>query len=201
MPKSATRFDLRLCCCGFVLVDQAAEDWSAVKLVLLPLIHGRSWLLTGPDCRLITRWFLKTMLMLELSGDRTQREALPEHEDWVRSGHLPPDVALWVGSARQLSGTATAGRALDVRVGGRGGLGWIFTIIVGRLIMVAVAGQPGTGYVGLTGPLAGALTRVWPDPPLTVPLPPRVKLGRRQVPLILELVQQSVPTERSRCRR
>ncbi len=33
--KSATQFDLRLGGCGFVLVDQASEDWSATSCDLV----------------------------------------------------------------------------------------------------------------------------------------------------------------------
>lgn len=171
---------------------------ETARPVLIPLIHGRSRLLIRRECAVIARWFLKTMLMLELAGHPDHRVAMAEHEEWVREEFLPAHITLWLGSARQLSGTATAGRALDIRVGERGGVGWVFTIITGHLVLVAMGGPPDVGEFELTPPLAGALTRIWPQPPLTAPYPPGLKLGRRQVPLILHLVQQSIPSMRPR---
>ncbi|RDI21705.1 hypothetical protein [Lentzea flaviverrucosa] len=162
--------------------------------VLTPLIQGTSRAVTTVECKLITRWFLKTMLMLELAGDRTQRVALPTHEDWVRAGHLPPDVALWLGAARRPSGTATGGRLVNVRLGEREGPGWLFALVVGHLVLVAFGAPEGLGQSALTAPLSGALTRLWPSPPLVAAFPPSVRLGRKQVPLIVDLVHQSLPS-------
>jgi hypothetical protein len=136
------------------------------------------------------------MLMLDLAGHPSQRIALPHHLQWVRDEHLPSQVTLWLGSARQPSGTATGGRALDIQIGERSGVGWIFAIVVGHLILVGLAAPAEGDHFALTAPLSGALTRIWPQPPLTAPHPPRVKLGRRQVPLILDLVQQAIPAHR-----
>jgi hypothetical protein len=169
---------------------------AAAKEVLTPLIHGRGRLLTSRECKLVTRWFLKTMLMLDLAGRPEHRVALPEHEQWVREELVPQHVTLWLGAARQLSGTATAGRALDIQVGERNGTGWIFTIIIGHLILVTIAGLPGIDGFDLTAPLSSALTRIWPQSSMTAPYPPRTKLGRRQVSLVLDLVQQSIPARR-----
>lgn len=169
------------------------------QAVLTPLVRGTSRAVTTIECKLVTRWFLKTMLMLELAGDRTQRVALPEHEEWVRTGHLPPDVALWLGGARRPSGTATGGRLVNVRVGDREGPGWLFALIIGHAVLVAFGASEGFGQSGLTAPLSGALTRLWPSPPLVATFPPRVLLGRKQVPLIVDLVHQSLPSRQS-CR-
>jgi hypothetical protein len=66
---------------------------NAMK-VLVPLIHGRDRLVIPRECKLVTRWFLKTMLMLELAGHRDHRVAFVEHEQWVRNEFLPPYVSL-----------------------------------------------------------------------------------------------------------
>lgn len=166
---------------------------SDAQAVLTSLIRGESRAVTTTECRLVTRWFLKTMLMLELAGDRTQRVALPAHEDWVRTGHLPPDVALWLGAARRPSGTATGARGVTVRVGDQEGPGWLFALVVGHLVLVAFGTSEGIGQSELTAPLSDALTRIWPLPPLVAAYPPRVRLGRKQVPLIVDLVHQSIP--------
>jgi hypothetical protein len=88
--------------------------------------------------------------MLELAGHPDHRVTFADHEQWVRDEILPTHVSLWFGSARQLSGTATAGRPLDIRVGERGGTGWIFTIIMGHLVLVALAGPPDVDGFDLT---------------------------------------------------
>ncbi|MDQ3578646.1 MAG: hypothetical protein M3443_13845 [Actinomycetota bacterium] len=173
-----------------------AELEAKAQTVLGPLIRGESRVLTTVDCKLTTQWFLKTMLFLELAGDPEQRVAFLKHEQWVRTGQVPPALALWIGSARQLSGIATAGRGMEVRVGNRVGAGWLFAMVLGRLILVAFGAPNSFGASQLTAPMSRALARLWPMPPLTVPFPGRVQLGRKQVPLIIDLVHQSLPSSR-----
>jgi hypothetical protein len=105
---------------------------NAAKTVLSPLIHRHGRLLIPSECKLVARWFLKTMLMLDLAGHPDHRLAHLEHEQWVRDQRLPDHVTLWLGAAQQPSGTTTAGRALDIQVGERSAAGWIFTMIIGH---------------------------------------------------------------------
>ncbi|WP_433261548.1 hypothetical protein ACQPZF_27120 [Actinosynnema sp. CS-041913] len=167
-----------------------SELESSAQAVLAPLILGQDRAVTTVQCKLIVRWFLKTMLMLELAGARAQRVAPVEQEAWVRDDAAPTEgVTVWVGAARDLSGVATAGRGATVRVGEDVvGDGWFFVIILGRLVLAAFGGPPGYKRPSLSPPLTSALTRLWPAPPLLVPFPPRVRLKRSQTPLILEML-------------
>lgn len=82
---------------------------TAAMPVLTPLIKGQSRVLPTTESELLTRWFLKTVLMLELAGERTQRVTPRTLEEWVRD-NIPPSggVTLWVGATQQPSGITTA---------------------------------------------------------------------------------------------
>jgi hypothetical protein len=166
-----------------------AELESSAQAMLTPLILGQDHAVTTEQSRLIVRWFLKTMLMLELAGAKSQRIAPAEQETWVR-GVLPSEgVTVWMGAARDLSGVATAGRGATVRLGENVvGDGWFFVIVLGHLVLVAFGGPSDFKQPSLAPPLTSALTRLWPEPPLLVSFPPRVRLKRSHTSLILEML-------------
>lgn len=166
---------------------------TAVKPILIPLIKGQSRVLPAPESTLLTRWFLKTVLMLELAGERTQRVAPPTLEEWVRNNVLPKaGITLWVGAAQQPSGIATAGRSAQTQLGSESPHdGWMFTIILEHLVLVALATSSGARPPRLSLPLANALSQAWPAPP-ALGYTPRIRLPREHVPLILHMLAASL---------
>lgn len=169
---------------------------SEAKDVLAPLIQGEPRTLTPADCELTTRWFLKTMLMLQLAGDEKLRIALPTHEDWVRSGRLPADVALWLGTVRP-GVTLAAGKAASIQIGDHAGDAWMYVIVIGHLVLMAFGTDEGLGVSELNDPLAAALTRLWPSPPPVVAWPPHTLLDWQQIAGLPEILMQSLPSYRS----
>lgn len=163
----------------------------AARPMLKPLILGEPCALSTLDGKLLTRWFLKTSVMLELAGSQGQRTIPTAVERWVYEDRTPTEgVALWLGSARRPHGAASGGRSAETRLGAEPPCpAWMFVIILGRLVLAAIGEVARTPV--LDGPLAGALCRVWPTP-LVLASPPRVRLSRKQVPLVLHMLAASL---------
>lgn len=161
--------------------------------VLTPLVEGRSRTLPTAECRLLTRWFLKTVLMLELAGDRTQRVVPHVLEEWLRNNVQPKsNFTLWMGTAREPSGIATAGRSADTKIGsGIPQDAWMFALILGHVIFVALGTSSGARPPKLSRPMTTALAQVW-LPPLVISYPRRVRFSPDQVPLVLHMLSASL---------
>lgn len=161
--------------------------------ILTPLIEGKSRTLPTLECRLLTRWFLKTVLMLELAGDRTQRVVPHVLEEWLRKDIQPrSNFSLWVCTAREASGIATAGRIASTQLGsGTPHDAWMFAMVLGHVIFVAIGTSSGARPPRLSVPMANVVSQVWP-PPLVLPYPRRVRLSPDQVPLILHMLTASL---------
>jgi hypothetical protein len=166
---------------------------TAAKPILTPLVHGRGNTLSTIDCRILTRWFIKTTLILELAGDRTQRVTPSALFDWVRNDTPPRQgLTLWVGAARAPQGVGTAGRSAESQLGNEPAQpAWMFVIVIRHLVLAAVGTSPGARAPHVTEPLGKALSQAWP-PPLVLTYPPRIRLSRKQVPLILHMLATSL---------
>lgn len=166
---------------------------TAAKPILTPLVHGRGNTLSTVDCTILTRWFLKTTLILELAGERAQRVAPPALVDWVRTDTAPRQgVTLWAGAARAPQGVATAGRSAESQLQNEPARpAWMFVIVIRHLVLAAVGTSPDALAPRLTEPLGNALSEAWP-PPLVLTYPPRIRLSRKQVPLILDMLASSL---------
>lgn len=166
---------------------------TAVLPIMTPLIKGRSRVLPLIETTLLTRWFLKTIFMLELAGERTQRITPPTLERWVRDNVLPDvGITLWVGAAQQPSGITTAGRSAQTQLGSEPPRdAWMFAIVLGHLILAALGTCSSARPPQLSPPLVNALSQVWPAPPV-LQYPPPIQLSQQHVPLILHMLAASL---------
>jgi hypothetical protein len=92
---------------------------KAVKPIIVPLMHGRDAILTPAQQLVITRWFVKTVIMYEFLGDKERGPKFfqPSQRHALMRSHLIPDytsifLARYIGSQNIVSREAGLAFAL-----------------------------------------------------------------------------------------
>lgn len=166
---------------------------QVVKPLLSPLVRASRTTLTSLQCRVLTRWYIKTALMLELAGDRTQRVAPPELDDWFSSDIQPKrHLTLWIGSTKEPVGILSASRSAQTQIGMRAAKdAWLHVMCCGHVVLASLVTSLGAKPPILQPPLSNALTQFWPAP-LILSYPPHAKLSAEQVSLVPHLLATSL---------
>jgi hypothetical protein len=131
--------------------------------------------------------------MLEQAGSAEHKAIPSKVANWVYENNIPEtEISLWLGAARRPMGMVSAGRVAETKLGTQEPQpAWLFTIIIGRLILVSLGTSGFARRPIIDGPLASALRRIWPVP-LVVNYPPRSQLDRDQVSLLLHMLVASL---------
>lgn len=169
-----------------------ARAESAVKPVLGSLVRGGRVTLVSRQCRELAVWFSKTALMIELCGDANLRVVSQSLEDWFRGDRSAPDdgLNLWLACTRLPASILTAGRSIETTMGNGVSPGWLFEMVFGHAVLLAISTSRGSRQPEISGPLANAVLRLWPAP-LIVSYPPRQRLTAEQVSLLPYMFAQS----------
>ena len=145
----------------------------------ITLIHGQ--------CRLLTQWYAKTIVMLDLVHPAEHRLIYETLIDSVRR-RAPPSrgFGLWAGFAKRPSGAATGAQAMTVQTGKqRPHDVRLSALVLKQLLLVGMShddDRPAdASYMNI------ALTPIWPPKPI-VSFPPHDSLNQHQVSLVLHML-------------
>lgn len=162
--------------------------------ILEPMILGRTQTFTGPRSKVIARWVIKTIGMVDLSNDPTQRVVPVDLPPLAKNANtIPEKLTIWASMASHEAGIAVAGRSAVVQLGERGTEAtWMYQLVLRRLVIVAMGVGGSRRHPHLDPRLEAAMTQLWPQAGFVAGYPPRRRLNRKQVSLLLHMITATV---------
>jgi len=155
--------------------------------LLTAMANAQRMALISAQCSLLTRWYAKTIVMLDLVHPANYQHIYPTLIDSVRK-RVPPasGFALWAAVARRPCSASTGAMAMTVQTNKERPHDIRLSVLVLRqLVLMGVSHDdsdaPNASYMDT------ALTRLWPPRPITS-FPPVERLTEQQLPLVLHML-------------